>query len=287
LISLIAKLFGGARTVAGNPAKAAAPAEHLDEYVVTFPTSQNAIDILPGWNQAFPDVMGLKAGTVHLYNDPRILWALEQYGPLEGKAVLEIGPLEAGHTWMLEQRGPALIDAVEANKLSYLRCLVSKEILQLKLARFHLGDCQLWLENREDRYDFVVASGVLYHMRDPIRFLSAIAARTDALFLWTHYADDGAMPVGDTRRAAFTGPPEVREHLGVPVRLHPRTYLKSWENKSFCGGMHDLHYWIERADLLQLLERMGFDDLRIWGDDPAHPYGPAFNLFARRSRPQG
>ncbi|PPD14874.1 MAG: hypothetical protein CTY25_08755 [Methylobacterium sp.] len=261
--------------------------EHLDEYVTSYPSHQNAINALPGWNQAFPDDLGLEAGRVHLHHDPRILWAIEQIGPLAGKRVLEIGPLEAGHTWLLDQQGPALIDAVEANKLCYLRCLVTKEILQMKSARFHLGDSQLWLEQRPDRYDFVIASGVLYHMQDPIRFLEAVAARTDAIFLWTHYADDAAMPPGDPRRGAFVGEPEVRHHLGLAIHLHPRSYLGAWKDKAFCGGMHDLHRWIDRTDLLAFLGRLGFDDLRIWNDEPQHAFGPAFCVFARRSQAQG
>ncbi len=163
-----------------------------------------------------------------------------------------------------------MIDAVEANKLCYLRCLVTKEILQLKSARFHLGDCQLWLEQRPNRYDFVIASGVLYHMQDPVRFLEAVAARTDAVFIWTHYADDEAMPPGDPRRGAFVGEPEIRHHMGIDIHLHPRSYLGAWKDKAFCGGMHDLHRWIDKKDLLAFLGALGFDDIRIWNDEPNH-----------------
>lgn len=261
-------------------------AGHLDEYETSFPRYQNAINALPGWNQAFQPELGLEAGNVHLYHDPRILWAIEQAGSLAGKRILEIGPLEAAHTWLLDQQGPALIDAVEANKLCYLRCLVTKEILQLKTARFHLGDCQLWLEQRPHRYDLVVASGVLYHMQDPVRFLEAVAARTDAVFIWTHYADDEAMPPGDPRRGAFVGKVEVQNRLNIDIRLHPRSYLGAWKDKAFCGGMHDLHRWIDKKDLLALLRALGFNDIRIWQDDPNHAFGPAFSLFARRSIPQ-
>lgn len=257
----------------------------LDEYVQKMPSHQNAIDILPGWSQAFPDELGLNAGIIHLHQDPRVAWALEKFGSVEGKKVLEIGPLEGGHTFMLDQQNPALLDAVEANKLCYLRCLVTKEIMKLRHANFYLGDCQMWLEERPDRYDLVVASGVLYHMKDPVRFLDAIERRADSLFLWTHYADDEAMPVGDPRRGAFVGESVVREHRGVSVRLHPRSYLGAWRDKAFCGGMNDLHHWIEKRSLLELLATYGFDDVEVWLDEPAHDYGPAFCLFARRSTP--
>jgi hypothetical protein len=254
----------------------------LAEYVTAFPSPQNAIDALPGWNQTFPPVLNLSAGHMALYNDPRILWAVEQHGDIAGKRVLEIGPLEGWHTYMLDQHAPAVLDAVEANRISFLRCLVVKEIMGMRHARFHLGDCQAWLEQRPDRYDLIVASGILYHMQDPIRFLTAAAERTDSLFLWTHYADDAAMPPGDPRRGAFVGAEEEVEHLGVKVRMQPRSYLGAWTNDTFCGGTHDLHRWINKASLLKLLAAMGLTDQRFWGDQPDHPFGPAFCVFARR-----
>lgn len=274
--SLIERMRGNDKTLhVGN--------DNLDEYIRRFPSHQNAIDLLPGWNQAFPAEMGLTAGHVHLYNDPRINWAIEQFGPLQGRHILEIGPLEGSHTAMFDRFEPATLDSVEANKICFLRCLVTKEILQLRHARFYLGDCQLWLEERPNRYDFIVASGVLYHMKDPLRLLDAIANRTDTFFLWTHFANDKAMPPEDPRRGAFVGAPVIREHMGVQVRLHPRSYMGAWKNKAFCGGMNDLHSWIERDDLLQVIERHGFDDIRIWCEEPDHAYGPAFCVFARRS----
>lgn len=257
--------------------------DKLDEYVTSIPSYQNAIDALPGWNHAFPEHFGLQAGPVHLHNDPRILWAIEQYGSLEGRRILEIGPLEAAHTYMLDKHGPAVIDAVEANKLCYLRCLVTKEIMQIKSARFHLGDCQLWLEQRDESYDLIVASGVLYHMQNPVRFLEDVARRSDAVFIWTHYVDDQMMPVGDPRRSAFVGAPEIVQVGSQSVRMLPRSYHQAWRDKAFCGGMHDLHRWIYREDLLALLGVLGFDEIQIWGDQPDHPNGPAFSLLARRS----
>jgi hypothetical protein len=255
---------------------------HLLEYVVTLPSAQNAIDTLPGWNQTFPPEVGVTAGGMALYNDPRILWAIEQFGDLAGRRVLEVGPLEAWHTVMLDRHGPAVLDAVEANRLAFLRCLVVKEIMGLAHARFHLGDCQLWLEQREERYDLIVASGVLYHMEDPVRFLQAMAARTDSLFLWTHYVDDVAMPQDDPRRGAFVGSPEISETLGVTVKLYPRSYMGAWQSSAFCGGTHDLHRWMERTSLIELLKALGFSDVRIAHDQPDHAFAPAFCIYAAR-----
>ncbi len=255
----------------------------LDEYVAAPPSAQNAIDALPGWNTALPPEFGLTAGDVHLYSDPRLQWAIDQFGSLKDRRILELGPLEASHTLMLERQGAAAIDAVEANKLSFMRCLVVKELVGLTTARFHLGDFTAWLERPGQRYDFVVASGVLYHMADPIRLVELVAACTDAVFLWTHYVSEAAMPIGDSRRWPFVGPGRVVHRHGIDIRLYDRSYRGAWRSKSFCGGMRDMHCWMERDDLLALLGALGFDDVRVGHDDPDHRFGPSFSVFARRT----
>jgi hypothetical protein len=264
---------------AEKPAAAA-----LDDYVEAPPCAQNAIDALEGWNMALPPQAGVRAGPGTFYADPRIFWALEQFGPLEGRDVLELGPLEASHTYMLEQRGPASLLAIEANRLSFLRCLVVKELLDLRIARFALGNFAPWLETADRRFDLIVASGVLYHMADPIRLLELLSLRADSLYLWTHYASDEAMPPGDARRMAFVGELEVYKTHGVDVRCRKRSYWGAWKDKAFCGGLYDLHRWIEKDDILALLRALGFDDIRTAHDEPDHHNGPAFSVFARRQR---
>jgi hypothetical protein len=291
-LSLLRLVSGGLRKAAGSLDLAAVrqeirdanrPGAVLDEYAVGMPSAQNAVDALPGWNSALPEHVGAKAGPAALYNDPRILWALEQFGSIEGCKILELGPLEASHTYLLEREGAAEIHAIEANKLSFLRCLVVKELLDLKRAKFFLGDFSEWLGHRPERYDLIIASGVLYHMQSPGRLLELISASCDAFYLWTHYASDEAMPADDPRRSVFVGPAEIQEWHGVQVRLYRRSYHGAWRSKSFCGGMHDLHRWIEKDDILALIRALGFADIRIAHDHPDHPNGPSFSIFARRA----
>lgn len=276
----LADAGGGSSTdveLARKPARSV-----LDEYVDTLPTPQNAVDVVAGWNHALPPVAQASAGTAAFYEDPRILWCIERFGDLAGRRVLELGPLEASHTFMLNQHAPQVIHAIEANKLSFVRCLVAKELLGLDRARFMLGDFQKWLEAREERYDLIVASGVLYHMRDPARLIDLISRRTDATYLWTHYFCDTAMPAGDYRRGAFSGSVETREVSGLTVRLHERSYHEAWRDKSFCGGMHDSHYWMEKPHIIRLLEIHGFNRIEIAHELLDHPNGPCMSIFARR-----
>ncbi|WP_024878203.1 class I SAM-dependent methyltransferase [Methylosinus sp. LW3] len=253
----------------------------FDRYVDALPTHQNAIDAIPGWSTAFPEACAVKAGIVPTYYDSRIFWAVECFGALEGREVLELGPLEAGHTYMLENAG-AVVDAVEANQLAFMRCLVAKEILRLQKARFWLGDFVKWLEQTDKSYDLIVASGVLYHQHDPLRLLELIAQRASAVFIWTHVVSD-AMPLSDPRRSVMAKEPEILSFHGVEVRAYPRSYVKAQANPAFCGGMRDDHRWLDRDDLLAALRALGFDDIRTNHDDPDHFFGPAISIFARKS----
>ena len=78
-----------------------------------------------------------------------------------GRTVLELGPLEAGHSYLLERLGAAEIVGIEANTRAYLRCLVVKEILGLGRARFLCGEFVSYLRTSDRRFDLAVASGVL------------------------------------------------------------------------------------------------------------------------------
>jgi hypothetical protein len=244
---------------------------------------QNAVDLVPGWNHAFPEHLAIKAGSAPLYNDARIQWGVEQFGNLAGTRVLELGPLEGFHTAMLECNRPAVLDAVEANVAAYLRCLITKQVFDLRRAKFQLGNFLPWLARDDDKYDLIVACGVLYHMNDPVYLLDLISRRTDAVYLWTHYFDSTAMPAGDPRGLAFVDHSRTVRCGEHKIRMRARRYYGAEQNLMFCGGPEDLHYWMEKPAIMNVLRTFGFDDIRTAHDQPDHPNGPAISIFARRS----
>ena len=93
----------------GEPRPAGRPSAELNNsYVTGFPTPQQAVDIFRGE------------------------WSLAEIGGAKGKNVLELGPLEGGHTYMFHQAGAESIIAIEANTRAYLKCLIAKEIFGLE-----------------------------------------------------------------------------------------------------------------------------------------------------------
>ena len=254
----------------------------FDHYVTSTPSWQNAIDAVPGWNTSFPPQYHLRAGPLATYHDPRILWAIECFGSVEGRRVLELGPLEGGHTSMLDAAG-ANVDAVEANQLAFMRCLVAKEVLGLTRCKFWLGDFLKALENWEQKYDLILACGVLYHLTTPLRLIELAAKRTDAIYIWTHVMTDLTIPSpADPRRQMFDQITETHEFHGINVRAYRQSYVHAEDNEAFCGGMTDDHRWLHRDDLLAALRVVGFQDIRTAHDEPDHRFGPALSIFARR-----
>ena len=254
----------------------------LDLYTTEPPSPQLAIDIFAGdWSSKFPDEFGITAGAADLFEDARITWLLELLGDVKGARVLELGPLEGGHTAMLDRAG-AQVTAIESNSRAFLKCLVAKEVVGMTSARFLRGDFTAYLEQSTDTFDFIVASGVLYHMKDPFRLLDLMAARSDRMLLWTHYYDRDLLEAGGHGQR-FEGAATDKVVHGTTYRLHPREYRDALGWGGFCGGNSESMNWIERADLLGYLGQLGYDRIEINFDSPDHINGPALALFAERT----
>jgi hypothetical protein len=270
----------------GQPAIEPAPRAFniLDSYVKSAPSNQNAIDIFSGeWASAFPPPLdGLKAGGIPLFQDDRIAWAIERVGGVVGKNVLELGPLEAGHSYMLEKAGAASVLAIEANTRAYLKCLAVKEIFNLSRCRFLCGDFVEFLSQADQRFDLILASGVLYHMKDPLRFLELLSKHTDRLFIWTHYYDADLINAKDYLKSKFFTEEKVELANGGTATLHRHEYQTMLQSQSFCGGSEAYSKWINRHGLLAALKSFGFTDFEINHETPDHPHGPAFSVVALR-----
>ena len=278
LFKLLSNFFRTDRTRESEPARM--PDSGFETYEQRPPSPQNTIDCVSGWHTKFPDSVGVSAGDLALFEDVRLNWAIQQFGMLEGKAVLELGPLEGAHTFKLTSCG-AQVDAVEANKNAFLRCLITKEITNMHHARFLLGDFVSFLENdRSKTWDFIVACGVLYHMRDPAKVLDLICQRTNALYLWTYFVDMSIL--GDTDRSNWNKVAETVSFNGAKITMYRRSYAGSNESPAFCGGIFDNHRWMSREGIFQILEQHGFTEIQINHESPYGEFGSSASIFARR-----
>jgi hypothetical protein len=253
-------------------------------YVTAAPGPQTAVDLFRGeWAARLPgDPPVAVAGHIPLFEDPRVTWGVAELGGAAGRTVLELGPLEGGHTYMLERLGASRVVAIEACARAYLRCLVVKELLGLRAARFLCGDFVEHLRRSADRYDLVLASGVLYHVLDPVELIALVAQVTDRLLVWTHYHDPAILAGRADLADAFTGAVDL-SHGGYRCRGHVFEYRSALEQPGFCGGTSPHGVWLPRADVLGCLAHFGFRRLRIAFEDPGHVHGPCFAVAASKA----
>lgn len=253
----------------------------LDGYVTASPGPQNALDIFKGqWTSRLPgEWSSLTAGSIPVFDDPRMSWGIEQVGGVHGKAVLELGPLEGGHSYMLENAGARSVLAIEGNSSAFLRCLVVKEILGLKRVHFLCGDFRKFLSEDEQPFDVIFASGVLYHMTDPVQLLIDISRRTRQVFLWTHYFEPSLITQTQARKF---GPVQYLQRDDFSYETHTYSYESALDWAGFCGGSASTAAWLTRDSILGALRHLGFSEITIGFDHQDHPNGPALAVVARR-----
>lgn len=280
------------KTEATAPGPQPAPARHaapgiLDAYSMEPPGPQQVLDIFRGeWSSAMPEETGLRTepGQAALFTDARVTWAISQAGGVRGRRILEIGPLEGAHSFMLEQAGAAEVVAVEANTRSFLKCLCVKEVLGMRAVRFLLGDGVAFMERDPGGYDMVFASGVLYHLEDPMAFLRLLPRMAPRMLLWTHYFDETIVRSAPTIAHKF-GPLEHGECDGFTYQFVEQSYKEALEWTGFCGGSAPTSRWLTRRSILDFLRHLGYRRIEISFDAPEHRNGPAFAVYAETSEP--
>ena len=251
------------------------------------PSDQNALDLFAGeWSSQPPASRPeLKAGATPLFDDPRIAWANHRLtemglaGGVTARDVLELGPLEGGHTYLLDRLGAKSITAVEANARAYLKCLIAKETFGMPQAHFLLGDCLEYLRQTERHFDVGIACGILYHLTNPVELLELLARRCDSIYLWTVFFDPEFVAQNPVPGAKFSEALSM-ETAGFKHTVHRFNYGPSLDWKGFCGGGEVYSYWMEKEEILGALRQFGFSEFRT----EVHPnvHGSALMVAARK-----
>lgn len=250
-----------------------------DRYDMRMPLPGNALDIFPGqWSGELPTFN--KGVLSKFYEDHRILFFEKHICGFSGKKILELGPLEASHTYMMSVRGASDILAVEANRTSYLKCLIVKELLSIN-ARFLLGDFCLLLRDNPPRVDAIIASGVLYHMIDPLGLIEGMARASNTICIWTHYFDPDIIRARPELSKKFSRKTKNVSFYGREIVMCEQSYLEAVEWGGFCGGAESRSYWLTRKGLFAAFGALGYEI--VVGDEALdHPNGPCLTFVARR-----
>jgi SAM-dependent methyltransferase len=257
----------------------------LDFYVNEFPKDENALklfqaewsSILPGFN---PDLCGASP----LFDDPRMsFWVSSIHRRFPNSVanptafrVLELGPLEGGHTYQLVKHSWD-ITSIESNSRAFLKCLISANIYGMR-AKFLLGDFEPYLASpaTENSFDFVLASGVLYHLQRPVSALQSILKCTKSVGIWTHYMSPDYLAANPDRWEWVEYPDDYSERT---IPGYRQRYNIALQSKSFCGGSKSSSVWMTKDQILQVLTDHGFS-YEVSSIDESSPSGPSLILFA-------
>lgn len=258
----------------------------LDAHHTGAPSPQATVDLFAKeWASRFPPPLAdVRAGSVPLFEDERMSWAMECLEGISGMSVLELGPLEGGHTFMLERAGARSVVSVESNGRAFLKCLVVKELIGLERAHFVLGDAMEYLHSEGDTFDLCVANGILYHMPDPVALVEAISRRAQRLIMWTHYYDP-QIARGNPRMRRKMRNSRPASHDGFRHTLYEHRYGLSLRSAGFCGGTQSTSSWLSREDLMGALEHYGWTEVKTAFEQADHPNGPALALVATKGSP--
>jgi len=259
--------------------------EIIENYCTKYPANQNAVDIFKGdWASFLPgDTGALSDGFAPLFNDERISWMVEKLGGVDGKRILELGPLEGGHTYMLEaEHNAKQIISIEANERAYLKCLVAKEILGTTSSRFLLGDFNEYMATSNEFFDVVVACGVLYHMQNPAEHIKRLCSSADTVFVWTHYYDKELIEaIGDEVAKKFNHESPT-SFEGYDYVLYQQDYLDALGWSGFCGAGSQSANWIKLDDIYNMFDKYDFEITDTNFHEKNHIHGPAIAFIAKR-----
>lgn len=251
----------------------------LDNYTNDFPSDQGMISIFKGeWSSKVP---GYESGVTPLFIDGRTKWLEKECNGFLRKSILELGPLEGGHTYMLWEGGATSIVSIESNKKAFLKCLITKELLGYS-AKFMYGDFTKYIDTTNDRYDFLLATGVLYHMIDPIRVLENICRISNRIGIWTHYFDKDILSNNLKLKEKFDMSGNRTDWRGHIIFSHRQKYNEALGWEGFCGGSAPFSVWLKKKDIISILETLGFS-VKIGQEELNHPNGPAILLYAERN----
>jgi len=196
-------------------------------------------------------------------------------GGLNGMSVLELGPYEGYYSIALEAKGIKENLSIEANAANFLKCLVVKNHYDLIKTRYMLGDLNCYLKESTKKYDFVLASGILYHLFDPYEALENIISKTDRIGICTTYYHpeiQGFKFTGNTREVNFPG----LEPLNLHERFNPRVIPGKKH------GVENAAWMFEVDDLLHYLEYRGFENTVFFHIEDPETKRLRIRLYAER-----
>lgn len=197
----------------------------------------------------------------------QVVRELRQKINLKGLTILELGCLEGLHSYILQAQGVKKVVSIEGRKENFLKSLIIKNAFKLDKCEFLFGDVYAVLSSFAYHFDLCLASGILYHVSNPVSLLYRIGQLCNGLFVWTHYASDG-YPIGPTEEIRWNN----HVYRGKYFEENTDNVVCSLEKKVF---------WLFEEDLLVAVKDAGFRSIEIIQKEK-HEHGPAITFWATK-----
>jgi len=186
---------------------------------------------------------------------------------LEGRVVLDLGCLEGMHSSLLQGFGAKKVVSIEGRKVNFLRSLIVKNAFKLDRCEFLFGKVDEVLASFSGKFDLCLASGILYHLNNPVALLDRVGQLSNSLFVWSHYADD-------------------RHPDGWPgeIKWNKHIYRGKYVNENLdnvVGGLDKKVFWLFEEDLLAAVRNAGFGSIEIIRKEK-HEHGPAITFWGTK-----
>jgi hypothetical protein len=211
---------------------------------------RTAFEIFRNWVTLFnKDGKRYGADQPLVHDQLETIYELNNHLPLAGKQILELGPLEGANTKQMLDLGATSVTAIESNRESFVKCLIAQNELSLTSVHFIFGDCNYVLEQEDfqksRRFDICVASGILYHMENPLRTIDLITRVSTVVYVWSHVASDRS-PAGEWLTFC--------DEAGHIYRGRKNEYRQS----DALGGIGCFAVWLTPESLCQAFVDRGF-----------------------------
>ena len=245
-------------------------------FVRRAPQAQDVVDLFhDSWASRLP-IAGVKSGESGLFDDDRIRWFIKGCEGVQGRTILELGPLEGGHSWMLDRAGAARVLAVESNAQAWLKCVSVKELIGMPSVQFLLGDFMEYLREPGPQFDACLACGVLYHLRDPHLLFPLLRRRcTGPVMIWTAIWTPDIAKRHKLLALRFTTQRTVVLPSGRHIVLHRHEYGPTSVMSRFWGGNGSYSEWMSREDIASAAEAAGYRVAETAFDHPDHTNSPS------------
>ncbi len=173
--------------------------------------------------------------------------------PLGGR-LLELAPLEGGHTFLLAPHFREVL-ALEGRleniaRAQFIRDLLGHQHVAFVHQNLEGPNSLAWL----GEFDACLCSGILYHLPRPWELLRQLRAVTPVVFIWTHYADDRELS---------------DRQVATPVGPCPFKCYSEFGYEDMLSGLSRFSTWLRLPDLLRVIE---------------YEYGPAIVIAQNTDR---